>query len=56
MATCFAVVRSRGPAWNASLPLEQQDDWRLHADFMTTLHARASCSWAGRWKAPPTSS
>jgi uncharacterized protein YciI len=34
----FAVIRSRGAAWNDSLPMEQQRDWRLHADFMNALH------------------
>jgi hypothetical protein len=33
----FAVVRSRGPAWDAALPMEQQSNWRLHADFMNAL-------------------
>src|ERR1022692_2447433 len=35
----FAVIRSRGAAWNDSLPLEQQEDWWPHADFMNALHA-----------------
>ena len=39
MPQLFAVVRSRGRAWNCSLPLEQQADWRGHADFMNALHA-----------------
>lgn len=39
MSQLFAVTRSMGPAWNPSLPLEQQDDWRAHADFMNGLHA-----------------
>jgi uncharacterized protein YciI len=34
----FAVIRSRGAAWNDSLPLEEQADWRPHADFMNALH------------------
>jgi len=34
----FAVIRSRGAAWNDSLPLEEQKDWRPHADFMNALH------------------
>ena len=33
----FAVIRTRGPRWNDSQPLEGQDDWRLHADFMNGL-------------------
>ena len=39
MPRVFAVTRSRGPAWNHSLPLEEQDDWAGHAGFMDTLHA-----------------
>jgi uncharacterized protein YciI len=35
----FAVIRSRGPAWDRSLPMEQQQDWRAHADFMNGLAA-----------------
>jgi uncharacterized protein YciI len=34
----FAVIRSRGAAWNDSLPLEEQADWRPHADFMNALN------------------
>jgi hypothetical protein len=33
----FAVLRKRGPAWNPSLPLEQQPQWREHAAFMDSL-------------------
>src|SRR5437899_10943583 len=39
MSRLFAVTRSRGTAWNDSLSLEQQADWRRHADFMNALHA-----------------
>lgn len=38
MPELFAVIRTRGPKWNAALPLEQQEDWRGHADFMNGLH------------------
>lgn len=30
----FAVVRTRGAAWDASRPLERQDDWKGRAAFM----------------------
>ena len=33
----FAVVRTRGPAWQPSLPLESQLDWPAHARFMDAL-------------------
>ena len=39
MLQLFAVTRAFGPAWNPSLPLEQQQDWRTHADFMSALEA-----------------
>ena len=35
----FAVIRSRGPRWNDSQPLEGQEDWRPHADYMNALVA-----------------
>jgi uncharacterized protein len=35
----FAVIRARGPAWNASLPLERQAEWDAHAVFMEGLVA-----------------
>ncbi len=34
----FAVIRTRGPAWQPDLGLEQQADWRGHAVFMNALH------------------
>ena len=33
----FAVMRSRGPAWQDSRPLESQANWADHAAFMNTL-------------------
>jgi hypothetical protein len=38
MPRLFAVIRSRGPAWNAARSLEEQDAWPAHADFMNALH------------------
>ena len=37
MRRLFAVTRVRGPAWDATQPLEGQKDWRAHADFMVAL-------------------
>jgi uncharacterized protein YciI len=37
MKRLFAVIRSRGPAWEASRPLESQEDWDAHASFMDAL-------------------
>jgi hypothetical protein len=38
MPRLFAVTRSRGPAWNAEHPMEEQDEWHAHAVFMNALH------------------
>ncbi len=35
----FAVTTERGPNWDDSRPMEQQPDWRAHADFMNALVA-----------------
>ena len=37
--TIFAVIRTRGPRWNDDLPMEGQEDWRAHADYMNDLVA-----------------
>jgi hypothetical protein len=37
MHRLFAVIRSRGPAWNDSLPLDSQVAWAAHAAFMNGL-------------------
>ena len=33
----FAVIRTRGAAWQSSMPLESQTDWDTHASFMNGL-------------------
>ena len=33
----FAVIRARGPSWQASQPLDGQADWGGHATFMNAL-------------------
>jgi len=33
----FAVIRSRGPAWDHSRALDDQVDWAAHAAFMNRL-------------------
>lgn len=35
----FAVINTRGPNWNDDKPMEEQGDWRAHADFMNGLVA-----------------
>jgi hypothetical protein len=37
MERVFVVLRSRGPAWDDSKPLESQDAWAAHAKFMDAL-------------------
>ena len=37
MEKAFVVLRSRGPAWDDSKPLEDQSDWAAHAAFMDQL-------------------
>jgi uncharacterized glyoxalase superfamily protein PhnB/uncharacterized protein YciI len=39
MKKLFAVVRSRGPAWDSSRPIEGQREWQAHAEFMNGLEA-----------------
>ncbi len=33
----LVTLRRRGPAWVASLPMEEQSDWPAHASFMDAL-------------------
>ena len=33
----FVVLRRTGPQSDPDLPLEQQSDWKIHADFMDAL-------------------
>jgi uncharacterized protein YciI len=35
----FAVVRTRGAAWEDAKPLEDQKDWPAHAAFMDAMVA-----------------
>jgi uncharacterized protein YciI len=46
-AKTFAVMRTRGPAWNDAAPMEEQVDWRAHADFMNALQAEGVALLAG---------
>jgi uncharacterized protein YciI len=45
--TLFAVIRSRGPAWQDSLDLESQVDWEPHASFMNALHREGFIVFGG---------
>jgi uncharacterized protein YciI len=35
----FAVMSERGPKWDDSKSMEEQEAWRVHADFMNALVA-----------------
>jgi uncharacterized protein YciI len=35
----FAVINTRGPAYRRGEPMEAQEAWRPHADFMNALVA-----------------
>jgi uncharacterized protein YciI len=37
MVGYFAVIRERGPAWDAARPMEEQAGWAEHAEFMDRL-------------------
>ena len=43
----FAVIRTRGPAWQPSLSLEGQPEWPAHARFMNDLEARGAVILGG---------
>lgn len=53
MSQLFAVTRTRGPQWNPELPLEKQEDWRGHADFMNRLHAEGFVLLGGPLEGTP---
>ena len=43
----FAIIRTRGPRWNDAAPVEGQEDWRAHADYMNALEAEGFMLLAG---------
>lgn len=53
MPRVFAVTRSRGSAWNPSVALEEQDDWRGHAEFMNNLFAERFVLFGGPLEGTP---
>jgi hypothetical protein len=53
MSPLFAVTRTRGPRWNPEVPLEEQEDWRGHADFMNGLHANGFVVLGGPLEGTP---
>ena len=49
----FAVIRTRGPAWEPSLPLEGQGEWNAHARFMNGLEAQSIIVLGGPLEGTP---
>ena len=49
----FAVLRSRGPAWDQSQPLEGQREWTAHARFMTALYDEGFAKLVGLLEGTP---
>jgi hypothetical protein len=47
MPRLFVVLRSRGPGWDDSKPLEGQVDWTAHAAFMDDLFDQRFVALAG---------
>jgi hypothetical protein len=43
----FVVLRTRGPAWDESRPLEGQADWAAHAAFMDALFEEGFAALVG---------
>jgi uncharacterized protein YciI len=53
MERVFAVIRTRGAAWNQSRPLEEQEDWQSHAAFMNALKAEGFVLLGGPLEGSP---
>jgi hypothetical protein len=53
MERVFAVIRTRGAAWNQSRPLEEQEDWQSHAVFMNALKAEGFVLLGGPLEGTP---
>jgi uncharacterized protein YciI len=47
MSHLFVVVRTHGPAWERTRPLDQQPGWRRHAEYMDALEAEGAVLLAG---------
>src|SRR6476619_5789158 len=50
MERVFVVLRSRGPAWDDSKPLESQAAWPAHAEFMDALFEERFAALGGPCK------
>ena len=53
MPTIFAVTRTRGAAFDDSVPLESQAEWAEHAAFMNGLHAEGFVLLGGSLEGTP---
>jgi uncharacterized protein YciI len=49
----FAVIRTRGPAWQPSLSLEGQPEWPAHVRFMNNLEASGAIILGGPLEGTP---
>jgi hypothetical protein len=47
MERVFVVLRSRGPAWDDSKPMEGQAAWAVHAEFMDALFEEGFAALVG---------
>jgi uncharacterized protein YciI len=53
MKRLFAVIRSRGPAWNDALPIDDQIEWPAHAAFMNGLVDQQFIAFGGPLEGTP---
>jgi hypothetical protein len=51
--TLFAVIRTRGDAWQPSLGLEDQFEWGAHATFMNGLESEGFVVLGGPLEGTP---
>jgi uncharacterized protein YciI len=49
----FAVLNTRGPAWDHAKSMEDHADWRAHADFMNALLAEGFIVLGGPLEGTP---
>lgn len=47
MPQLFVVIRTHGPGWDESLPLDRQTGWAAHAAFMDGLTAERVVALGG---------
>src|SRR5262245_61226071 len=53
MERAFVVMRSRGPSWDDTKPLEGQAEWAAHAAFMDDLFERGFAALVGPLEGTP---